>query len=162
MADYVYNIIAIPLNIIITAGPKEERPIIRQMRIPPSRPQPPPKPQPPPNMLRRPLSEAVVSKPKPQQKPNQDASTVKAQRITLTARDTMQYWYRPQYSRDEAVNFLRNLDPGSFILRDSSTVSGGSALTIKVSPELIKRRKKMPEGIIIIVAMYMYISNNNY
>ena len=160
MADYVY--IAIPLNIIITAGPKEERPIIRQMRIPPSRPQPPPKPQPPPNMLWRPLSEAVVSKPKPQRKVNQDASIVKARRITLTAKETMPYWYRPQYSRDEAINLLHSLDPGSFILRDSSSVLGGYALTIKVSPELVRRRKKMPKGTIIIVAMYMYISNSNY
>ena len=140
------------------AGPGEEleRPIIHQMRVPPSRPQHPPKPQPPPNILRRPLS-----KPKSQQKPNQDASTVKAQQVTpSTARDTMPYWYRPQYSRDEAINFLHSLDPGSFILRDSSTIPGGYALAIKVSPELVRRRKKMPEGIIIIIAMYMYISNN--
>ena len=131
------------------AGPGEERPIIRQMRIPPL------KPLPPPNMLRRPLSKAVVSKPKPQQKPNQDASTVKAQLVTpSTVKATMPYWYRPQYSRDEAVNFLHSHDPGSFILRDSSSVSGGYALTMKVSPELVRWRKKMPEGIIIIVAMY--------
>ena len=149
------------------AGPGEERPIIRQMRIPPSRPQPPraPKPQPPPNMLRRPLSEAVVPKPKPHQKPYQDPSPVKVHQVTpSTAKDTMPYWYRPQYSRVEAVNFLHSLDPGSFIVRNSSSVSGGYALTMKVSPELVRRRRKMPEGIIIIVAMYMYIyiSNNNY
>ena len=146
-------------NIIMTAGPGEERPIICQKRTSPPKPQPPRAP----NMLHRPrLPEAVVSKPKPQQKPNQDAPTVKAQQISQlvrTAKETMPYWYRPQYSREEAINFLRSLNPGSFILRDSSTVPGGYVLTIKVLPEHVRQRKKMPEGIIIIVAMYVYNSS---
>ena len=150
-------------NIIMTAGPGEERPIIRRKRAPPPKPQPPRAP----NMLQRPrLPEAVVSKPKPQQKADQDAPTVKAQQISQlvrTARETMPYWYRPLYSREEATNFLCSLDPGSFILRDSSTVPGGYALTIKVSLEQVRQRKKMPEGItiIIIVTVAMYIYNSS-
>ena len=108
---------------------------------------PPPKPPPYSSTLQRSPSE--VSKPQ------------QISQLVRTAKETMPYWYRPKFSRDEAINFLRSLDPGSFILRDSSSVTGGYALTIKVSPELVRRRKKMSKGIIIIVAMYMYISNNN-
>ena len=147
----------------MTAGPGEERPIIRRKRAPPPKPQPPRAP----NMLQRPrLPEAVVSKPKPQQKADQDASTVQAQQISQlvrTARETMPYWYRPLYSREEAINFLCSLNPGSFILHDSSTIQGGYALTIKVLPEYVRQRKRMPEGItiIIIVTVAMYIYNSS-
>ena len=71
----------------------------------------------------------------------------------------MPYWYRPQYLRDEAINFLRSLDPGSFILRDSSSVTGGYALTIKVSPEDVRRRKKMPEGTLDEYMDFMHVGN---
>jgi hypothetical protein len=62
----------------------------------------------------------------------------------------MAYWYRPQWSRDEAINVVHSLDPGSFILRNSSTVPGGYALTIKLSREQGRQRRKMTAGITIV------------
>ncbi len=44
----------------------------------------------------------------------------------------MPYWYRPAITREEAIEYVRHLEPGGFIVRDSQTVSGGYALTIKV------------------------------
>lgn len=48
-------------------------------------------------------------------------------------RAKMPYWYRPTITREEAIEYVRHLEPGGFIVRDSQTVSGGYALTIKVS-----------------------------
>ena len=44
----------------------------------------------------------------------------------------MPYWYRPNITREEAIELVRQMDSGAFIVRDSQTVSGGYALTIKV------------------------------
>lgn len=60
----------------------------------------------------------------------------------------MPYWYRPQLSREEAISFVRDLDPGSFIIRDSVTVQGGYALTIKISQDLVRQRRKIAEGML--------------
>ena len=107
------------------AGPGE--PIIRRKNVPP--------PKPPPYIQQRPMSEAIT---RPPQKP-QSESTVKAQ---------MPYWYRPQFSREEAISFIRRLDPGSFIVRDSTTVQGGYAITIKISQEQVRQRRKLAEGML--------------
>ena len=45
----------------------------------------------------------------------------------------MPYWYRPTITREEAIGLVRQMDSGAFIVRDSQTVSGGYALTIKVN-----------------------------
>jgi hypothetical protein len=117
-------------------GPVEERPTVRRKNIPP--------PKPPPYIHQRPQSVALT---KPSslsshgQKP-QSESTVKAQ---------MPYWYRPQFSREEAISFVRGLDPGSFIVRDSTTVPGGYAITIKISQDQVRQRRKMTEGTYIMV-----------
>lgn len=55
----------------------------------------------------------------------------------------MSYWYRPNYTRDEAMEFVRQLEEGSFIVRNSQTVTGGYALTMKVSG---KQQKNLTEG----------------
>ena len=121
-------------------GPIEERPTVRKKNVPP--------PKPPPYIHQRPQSEAI-NKPLSSSslyghKP-QSESTVKAQ---------MPYWYRPQFSREEAISFVRSLDPGSFIVRDSTTVPGGYAITIKISQDQVRQRKKMSEGTYILtVAM---------
>ena len=47
-------------------------------------------------------------------------------------RSLMSYWYRPNITREEAIEFVRMTDSGAFIVRDSQTVAGGYALTIKV------------------------------
>ena len=109
------------------SGLGEERPTVRRKNVPP--------PKPPPYVEPHPVSSDVSGSGK-MQKP-QSESTVKAQ---------MPYWYRPQFSREEAISFVRGLDPGSFIVRDSMTVQGGYAITIKISEDLVRQRKKMSEG----------------
>ena len=109
-------------------GPGEERPTVRKKNVPP--------PKPPPYIQQRPQSEAITRLSSHAQKP-QSESTVKAQ---------MPYWYRPQFSREEAISFVRGLDPGSFIVRDSTTVPGGYAITIKISQDQVRQRRKMAEG----------------
>ena len=47
-------------------------------------------------------------------------------------RTLMSYWYKPNITREEAIELVRQMDDGAFIVRDSTTVSGGYALTIKV------------------------------
>ena len=47
-------------------------------------------------------------------------------------RSLMAYWYRPNITREEAIDLVRLTDSGAFIVRDSQTVAGGYALTIKV------------------------------
>ena len=58
----------------------------------------------------------------------------------------MPYWYKPKLSRQEAVSYLRDKDVGCFIVRDSATVKGSYALSVKVSPEQARARKKLPRG----------------
>ena len=58
----------------------------------------------------------------------------------------MPYWYRPDITRDAAIEIVRQLEAGSFIVRDSQTVFGGYALTIKVSEKLVRQRRKLAEG----------------
>ena len=128
--------------------PGEERPMVRRKNIPP--------PRPPPYIQQRPMSEAIT---RPPQKP-QSESMVKAQ---------MPYWYRPQFSREEAISFIRHLDPGSFIVRDSMTVRGGYAITIKISQEQVRQWRKMAEGMEScwavlwdVISMYVWTCNNDY
>ena len=63
--------------------------------------------------------------------------------LLLTVEALMSYWYRPNYTRDEAMEFVRQLEEGSFIVRNSQTVTGGYALTMKVSG---KQQKNLTEG----------------
>ena len=70
------------------------------------------------------------------------------QQIGSTVKAQMPFWYRPQISRKEAFRFVHGLDPGSFIVRDSSTVQGGYAITVKITKELVRWRRKMAEGML--------------
>ena len=63
--------------------------------------------------------------------------------LILTVKALMPYWYRPNITRDEAMEFVRQLEEGSFIVRDSQTVTGGYALTMKVSE---KQQKNLTKG----------------
>jgi len=58
-----------------------------------------------------------------------------------------QYWYKPNYTREEAVDIISHAEPGSFIVRDSQSVMRGYALTIKVSEIIIRRKLKVPPGV---------------
>ena len=57
-----------------------------------------------------------------------------------------QYWYKPSFTREEAVEVISHAEPGSFIVRDSQSVLRGYALTIKVSEIIIRRKLKVPAG----------------
>ena len=45
------------------------------------------------------------------------------------------------------MDHVQKMAPGSFIVRDSQSVGGGYAITIKISEEEARRRKKLPEGV---------------
>ncbi|XP_041958596.1 tensin-4-like [Alosa sapidissima] len=48
--------------------------------------------------------------------------------------DTSQYWFRPQITREEADAILRVQDPGSFVVRDSTSYRGCFDLAMKIHP----------------------------
>ena len=58
-------------------------------------------------------------------------------------RSLMPYWYRPKMSRDIAIETVLGLLSGEFIVRDSSTVIGGYALTLKLNEDSLRMWKKM-------------------
>jgi len=58
----------------------------------------------------------------------------------------MNHWYRPNISREEAISLVLPCTAGSFIVRDSSTVKGGYALTLKITEAMVRHRKKMGVG----------------
>jgi tensin len=37
------------------------------------------------------------------------------------ARDSSKFWYKPTLTREEAISLLRNAQPGTFLVRDSTT-----------------------------------------
>ncbi|XP_078280691.1 tensin-4-like [Rhinoraja longicauda] len=47
--------------------------------------------------------------------------------------DTTKYWYKPRLSRDQAIEILKDKEPGSFLIRESSTYIGSFGLAMKVS-----------------------------
>ena len=60
--------------------------------------------------------------------------------------DRRSFWYKESLSRDAAISMMRQSAPGSFIVRDSSTVAGGYALTIRVSEDTVRSKLKLPTG----------------
>ena len=67
----------------------------------------------------------------------------------------MPRWHKPQFSREEAISYLLDKDPGWFVVRDSMSVTGGYALTVRMSPEvaMARARKRLSRGIIIIIIL---------
>ena len=43
-----------------------------------------------------------------------------------------EHWYRPNLSRDEAINKLKTAPVGSFVIRDSTSYKGGYGLAIRI------------------------------
>ncbi|XP_036397125.1 tensin-4-like isoform X2 [Megalops cyprinoides] len=50
--------------------------------------------------------------------------------------DSSQFWFRPHITRDEADALLRDQEPGSFVVRDSSSYRGSFGLAMKVQEVL--------------------------
>ncbi|XP_027761743.1 tensin-4 [Empidonax traillii] len=46
--------------------------------------------------------------------------------------DTSKYWFKPSISRDRAIQLLRNKEPGTFLVRDSTSFRGSFGLAMKV------------------------------
>ncbi|XP_076351174.1 tensin-3-like isoform X3 [Tachypleus tridentatus] len=50
----------------------------------------------------------------------------------LFSKDSSKYWYRPDMSKDEATDILKDKPPGTFLVRNSFTFPGCFGLAIKV------------------------------
>ncbi|NXE95675.1 TENS4 protein, partial [Menura novaehollandiae] len=46
--------------------------------------------------------------------------------------DTSKYWFKPSISRDRAIQLLRDKEPGTFLVRDSTSYRGSFGLAMKV------------------------------
>ncbi|XP_076858602.1 tensin 1b isoform X4 [Brachyhypopomus gauderio] len=58
--------------------------------------------------------------------------------------DTSKFWYKPDISREQAINILKEREPGAFIIRDSHSFRGAYGLAMKVSspPPTVQQTKK--------------------
>ncbi|XP_035482792.1 tensin isoform X4 [Scophthalmus maximus] len=59
--------------------------------------------------------------------------------------DTSKYWYKPDISREQAINLLKDREPGAFIIRDSHSFRGAYGLAMKVAcpPPTVQQTKKV-------------------
>ena len=71
----------------------------------------------------------------------------------------MSQWYRPDITREEACSLVKKMNPGSFIVRDSQTVSGGYAVTIKVDKDIVRQKKKIDESKLIKIFLCSLVFN---
>lgn len=46
--------------------------------------------------------------------------------------DTSKYWFKPSITRDRAIQLLRDKEPGTFLVRDSTSFRGSFGLAMKV------------------------------
>ncbi|XP_063707339.1 tensin-1 isoform X2 [Culicoides brevitarsis] len=76
---------------------------------------------------------------------NSEPQEVAAHHVKFV-RDSSKYWYKPNISRDEAVNLLRNAHPGTFIVRDSTTFANAFGLVLKVAYPPPGVQQKGPPG----------------
>ncbi|NXA78083.1 TENS4 protein, partial [Thryothorus ludovicianus] len=60
-------------------------------------------------------------------------SPLKARQPTMKfVMDTSKYWFKPSISRDRAIQLLRDKEPGTFLVRDSTSYRGSFGLAMKV------------------------------
>ncbi|XP_037618110.1 tensin isoform X3 [Sebastes umbrosus] len=59
--------------------------------------------------------------------------------------DTSKFWYKPDITREQAINVLKDREPGAFIIRDSHSFRGAYGLAMKVAcpPPTIQQAKKV-------------------
>ncbi|XP_059162032.1 tensin-1-like isoform X3 [Physella acuta] len=48
-------------------------------------------------------------------------------------KDTSKYWYKPNISREDAIQMLKDKQPGTFVIRDSNSFPGAFGLALKVA-----------------------------
>ncbi|XP_006832654.1 PREDICTED: tensin-4 [Chrysochloris asiatica] len=46
--------------------------------------------------------------------------------------DTSKYWFKPSITREQAIELLRKEEPGTFVVRDSSSYRGSFGLALKI------------------------------
>ncbi|XP_036426438.1 tensin isoform X1 [Colossoma macropomum] len=58
--------------------------------------------------------------------------------------DTSRFWYKPDISREQAINLLKDREPGAFVIRDSHSFRGAYGLAMKVAcpPPTVQQNKK--------------------
>ncbi|KAK2536197.1 Tns4 [Columba guinea] len=64
-------------------------------------------------------------------------SPLRAEQPTMKfVMDTSKYWFKPSITRDQAIQLLRDKEPGTFVVRDSTSYRGsfGLAMKVPVSP----------------------------
>ncbi|KAM9766944.1 tensin-1 isoform 4-T4 [Menidia menidia] len=61
--------------------------------------------------------------------------------------DTSRFWYKPDISREQAINLLKDREPGAFIIRDSHSFRGAYGLAMKVAcpPPTVQQNKKVAD-----------------
>nr|XP_060637520.1 tensin-3 [Anolis sagrei ordinatus] len=60
--------------------------------------------------------------------------------------DTSKFWYKPEISREQAIDVLKDKEPGSFVVRDSHSFRGAYGLAMKVAippPSVLQLNKKV-------------------
>lgn len=60
--------------------------------------------------------------------------------------DSIEHWYKPSLSRDEATAILQTKSVGHFIIRDSSTVNGGYALSLRVPDDFLQLHQNLADS----------------
>ncbi|XP_041029494.1 tensin-4-like [Carcharodon carcharias] len=60
--------------------------------------------------------------------------------------DTSKYWYKPNLNRDQAIKMLKDKEPGSFIIRESSTYVGSFGLAMKVPAPNLRNPEENPDS----------------
>ncbi|NWI21006.1 TENS4 protein, partial [Crypturellus soui] len=48
--------------------------------------------------------------------------------------DTSKYWFKPSITREQAIRLLKDKEPGTFVVRDSTSYRGSFGLAMKVPP----------------------------
>ncbi|XP_028930399.1 tensin-4 [Ornithorhynchus anatinus] len=61
-----------------------------------------------------------------------DGPSREAQPTMKFVMDTSKYWFKPSISRDQAIELLRSEEPGTFVIRDSTSYRGSFGLAMKV------------------------------
>ena len=69
------------------------------------------------------------------------------QAMETEARVLMPIWYCPRISREGAIDLVKPMDSGSFIMRSCTTVKGGYSLTLKLSAAIVRKWKEMCTGL---------------
>ncbi|NXX98860.1 TENS4 protein, partial [Centropus bengalensis] len=60
-------------------------------------------------------------------------SPLRAEQPTMKfVMDTSKYWFKPSITRDQAIQLLKDREPGTFVVRDSTSYRGSFGLAMKV------------------------------